>query len=207
MIVCEMQSLQRPLSASLLMGDQGSARTVQALNELSNSAGGMVYSEAGIQHMHMVQASIDQVVSKLMTAQDMLRSVTDYKPITTPEQLCYVQEPMQLPILCMPEIREMHQAGQIFGFGIPPEAVPEEDVYGRLINNGKVEVLGLKEHPGDIYQEWTFKTDDPDISWSDLDNIQSTRDFVREFLAKQKAEGGNMIDPTDYPNSFNVTIK
>lgn len=207
MDVLDLQFIQRPLSASMLMGDQGSQRTLQALNQLCNVTASTVYSDAGLAHMNMVQTSINNIVSKLVTANDILRSVTDFRPITQPDQLCYIPNPMQIPILCMPEIRELHKAGKIFGFGIPVNAVPEEDIYGRLINNGKVEVTSLKDNPEDVYQTWEWRTDDPELSFSDLDNIESTRIFLREFLAEQMKAGGDQLDPTDYPNQMNVKIK
>lgn len=207
MITMDFQVLQRPLSAGMLMGDMGSMRTVQAINNLYNQTGAAVYSEAGQAHMQMVQQSINNIVSKLVTANDMLRSITDYKAITEPEQLCYVPEPMWLPILTMPEIRELHQAGKIYGFGVPVDAVPQEDVYGRMINNGRVEIVGYKDNPDEIYQEWSMCTDDPELSWSDLDNIEATRNFIRDMLNRQSGSG-DQLDPTDYPNKFiDVKIK
>ena len=203
----DLQVLQRPLSAGILMGDQGSTRTIQAINSLYNTTGAAVYSEAGQAHYDMVQQSITNIVRKLVTANDMLRSITDYRAITEPDQLCYVPETMWLPILTMPEIRELHQAGKIYGFGVPVDAVPQEDVYGRLINNGRVEIVGYKDNPDEIYQEWTMYTDDPELSWSDLDNIEASRNFIRGMLAEQ-GRSGDQLDPTDYPNKFiDVKIK
>lgn len=201
MQVLDLQFIQRPLSASLLMGDQGSQRTLQALNQLCNVTAGTVYSEAGMMHMNMVQESINNIVSKLITAKDMLSSISDLRAITCADQLCYIPEPMQLPILCMPEIRELHQQGKIFGFGIPIDAVPKEDVYGRLINNGRVEIVGYKDNPEEIYQTWEYSTEDPDLSFSDLDNIESTRRFLKEFLAQQTSEDAQ-LDPTSYPDQI-----
>lgn len=207
MITMDLQVLQRPLSAGILMGDQGSTRTIQAINSLYNTTGAAVYSEAGQAHYDMVQQSITNIVRKLVTANDMLRSITDYRAITEPDQLCYVPETMWLPILTMPEIRELHQAGKIYGFGVPVDAVPQEDVYGRLINNGRVEIVGYKDNPDEIYQEWTMYTDDPELSWSDLDNIEASRNFIRGMLAEQ-SRSGDQLDPTDYPNKFiDVKIK
>ena len=196
MQILDLQVIQRPLSAGTLMGDTGSMRTVQAINSLYNVTGGTVYSEAGATHMSMVQQSIDNIVGKLMTANDMLRSITDFRVISEPDQLCYVPEPMQIPILCMPEIRELHKAGRIYGFGIPYDAVPEEDVYERMINNGRVEIVSYKDNPEEIYQEWTWNSDDPELSFSDLDNIEATRNFIREMLRTQEKP----LDPTGYPD-------
>lgn len=196
MQVLDIQVIQRPLSAGMLMGDAGSMRTVQAINSLYNVTGGTVYSEAGAAHAAMVQQSIDSIVGKLMTANDMLRSITDFRAITEAEQLCYVPQPMQLPILCMPEIRELHQAGRIYGFGVPVDAVPEEDVYERMINNGRVEIVSYKDNPDEIFQEWTWSSSDPELSFSDLDNIEATRNFIREMLKTQEKP----LDPTGYPD-------
>lgn len=207
MITMDLQVLQRPLSAGILMGDQGSMRTIQSINSLYNTTGAAVYSEAGQAHYEMVQQSISNIVRKLVTANDMLRSITDYRAITEPDQLCYVPETMWLPILTMPEIRELHQAGKVYGFGVPVDAVPKEDVYGRLINNGRVEIVGYKDNPEEIFQEWTMYTDDPELSWSDLDNIEASRTFIRGMLAEQ-SRSGDQLDPTDYPNKFiEVKIK
>ena len=157
--------------------------------------------------MNMVQDSINNIVTKLVTANDMLRSITDFRAITETDQLCYIPEPMQLPILCMPEIRTLHQEGAIYGFGVPVGAVPEEDIYGRLIDNGKAVVESLKDNPEEVYQTWIWNTSDPELSFSDLDNIESTRRFLREFLENQAASGDKQLDPTDFPNEMSVKLK
>ena len=204
----DIQFLQSPVSPALLMGDYGSQKTVQAINNLCNSAGGTVYSDQGLQHMTFFHDTMNNIVQNVISTESILRSLNEYRAITDQEQLCYVHPMMQLPIVCMPEIRKLHKEGLVYGFGIPVDAVPEEDVYGRLISNGEVVVESVKENPEDIYQEWIHRTDDPVLSESELDNIQTTRKFIREFLAKQEKQKDQVkLDPTDYPNPFNAIIK
>jgi len=208
MEVADIQTICQPLSAGMLMGDQGSSRTVQAINEMYGVSAGMVYSEAGTRHYQMVQQSIDNIVGKLVTASQLLRTVTEFKQINNLEQLCYVPEPMQLPILTMPEIRELHQQGKLYGFGIPADAVPDEDIYGRMINNGSANIVGYDDNPDEIYRVWEWNSEDPDLSFAELENIRTTREFVTEMLSAQRKAGGDQLDPTDYPNKFiDVTIK
>lgn len=208
MEIADVQTICQPLSAGMLMGDQGSTRTIQAINDMYGVNAGTVYSEAGSQHYLMVQQSIDNIVSKLITANDLLRTVSDFKQILDREQLCYVPEPMQLPILTMPEIRELHQQGKLYGFGVPADAVPDEDVYGRMINSGRVSIVGYDDNPEEIYRTFEWNSSDPELSLAELENIRATREFISEMLQTQREAGGDQLDPTDYPNKFiEVKIK
>jgi hypothetical protein len=100
---------------------------------------------------------------------------------------------MQEGILAFEPIKTLFEQHRIFGFGF--ESAPEEDVYGRLINNGRIDdIAEAMDKDGMVEFEWTWKSTDPDYTFEDLDNMEATREWLEKFLEETN------IDPTDYPN-------
>lgn len=116
-----------------------------------------------------------------------------YREITSEEDLQSIPSCMHDSILRYKPIKKLFDEARIFGFGW--DYVPEEDCYGRLINNGFVEdVEAAMNDKGEFELEYTFQSDDPDLSFEELESIRVTRDYIDYILNETD------IDPTDYGN-------
>jgi len=114
-------------------------------------------------------------------------------PITEEDMLRTIPTCMHMPILQYAPMKKLFDQGRIFGFGY--DFVPEEDPYGRLINNGTCEdVLASLDENDEITLTWEWRSDDPDLSFEEIDAIEETRNFIDRFLAESN------MDPTDYGN-------
>lgn len=114
--------------------------------------------------------------------------------LDTIEKFNEIPSSMFLPILTYAPVRRLLARGRVDGWGIDADRLPEEDVYGRLIDNGKVEDLlthVLTSEEGDITFEYNFSSEDPDLSFDDLDAIETTRRTVDRILAETE------LDPTN----------
>ncbi len=114
-------------------------------------------------------------------------------PITSEDQLKIIPTAMHFPILQYAPIKKLFDEGRIFGFGY--EYVPDDDPYGRLIKNGTIEDISEAiDENSEITLNWEFHSEDPDLTFEELDSIEETRLFIDKFLAESDR------DPTDYEN-------
>lgn len=123
-----------------------------------------------------------------------------YMPITNEHDLACIPQCMQIPMLMMPVMRDMFEQGMIWGWGWNPESLPEEDVYGRLIDNGRITIVpGHPEETPD-YITWEYRTTDPDLTEDQLDAIDKSRRWLAEMIYQELSENGQHRDPTDLSN-------
>lgn len=113
-----------------------------------------------------------------------LRRVEDFRDI---------HPDMHLPILWHKPVREAVIRGEMEGFeGIDASVLGEDDPFERLINNGTGEI----SEDGTFELNWRFETDDPELSYRDLDVIEEMRLFIDQELIV------NGIDPTNSRNEI-----
>lgn len=110
------------------------------------------------------------------------------------EQLANIPVCMQEGILAYEPVKLLFDKGRVYGFGF--ESAPEEDVFGRLIQNGRAEDINDDVKAGTpIVFTSTFKSTDPDVDFDEIDAMEATRKFLDKFLDETD------FDPTDYPNT------
>jgi hypothetical protein len=110
---------------------------------------------------------------------------------------------MQIPILSMPRIRQLVEQGKLYGFGVDTDAIPTEDIFGRICRNNDVEL----NPPGDWQPEYiTFShcSLDPVLEEDEIEAIDTTRRWFDSFLDEQMGKDGDLYDPTDYPNKIRI---
>jgi hypothetical protein len=114
------------------------------------------------------------------------------KPLETLDDLRDTPSIMFHPIITYAPVLNLLKQGRISGFGFDPEHIDEEDVYGRLINNGRVDdVMEAMDENGIVTFKNVWYSDDPVLTRSELDAIERTRDFVDTVIRVMK------LDPTN----------
>lgn len=100
---------------------------------------------------------------------------------------------MELAILTFAPVRQGVLEGRMDGFGYDPNTLPEEDIYGRIIDNFTCEdVEAASDDDGYYKVSGTMYSDDPDLTDDELHAIQRTRDYIRRVILVQTDR-----DPTD----------
>ena len=195
-------SLSELPSVSAVFGARGKA---DLLNQISKDwgDGGTRFGQPGDlflnNHLSFLQGLVEvynktaDVVTAAFSAftnRDKIHAITDL------EQLGVVPATMWMPILTMPKLRVLLEAGEIHGFGVEPHELPKEDETGRLIRNGSTVI-----HPGKPQQlVWVWKGTDPKYTVDEIEQLQETRQFIDSFLESQMRKPvGQRQDPTDYP--------
>lgn len=183
-----------------LLGTSGSAELIANINSrlglVSDYFGSVhdVFSRGRQAFVRNIVEPIRQVGLQVRQAANKFVKNDVYIPLVDRKDFEeYIPPCMQMPILMHEPVRRLHEQGRISGFGIAPEALPEEDAYGRLINNGVVEDLAsAMDKNGEFTVYWEYDTMDPDLSHQDLDYIEQTRDAITAMLG-----GSDRWDPTN----------
>ena len=204
------EALITPSLGSLL----GTSATSDVLSYLNNQYGnhnGVIFGQAGDPLADRFNNLMTLVQTQLVDTNMMIQQTTlavsnplQIQAITSEEQLYNTPVSMQLPILMYQPIRELFEQDRIYGYGFCKENLPQEDVFGRLIDNGKVTLnknfYADGKIPDYMVEEWV--TTDPNLTFDELDAIEATREWVEKYLREQMREGGEMRDPTDPSNKI-----
>lgn len=204
------EALITPSLGSLL----GTSATSDVLSYLNNQYGnhnGVIFGQAGDPLADRFNNLMTLVQTQLVDTNMMVQQTTlavsnplQIQAITSEEQLYNTPVSMQLPILMYQPIRELFEQDRIYGYGFCKENLPQEDVFGRLIDNGKVTLnknfYADGKIPDYMVEEWV--TTDPNLTFDELDAIEATREWVEKYLREQMREGGEMRDPTDPSNKI-----
>lgn len=174
-----------------LLGTTGSAKLLESINQQYPNAG-VIFSQASDPRSDRYAAFMRTVVDPIKEASKQLAQIKTivFDPnriyaIDSVEQLDSIPPALMIPILTEPTIRQLHQQGKLYGWGIDPASVPEEDVDGRMIDNNYC----YFNHPDESLNKdvWSFEwcSTDPERSEEDLEIIQASRNFIREFALEQ----------------------
>lgn len=201
MICKTITSLTGLPSTATLFGTTSSQGVISMINDQYRDSNGVIfamdrdpYRDKYMQFMTVVDTNARLLGNKLKLGLGVFNSDKKIIPITSPEQLDHVPRAMWLPILTYQPIRTLFENDQIFGYGLSPEVLPDEDVYGRLIHNGECEFNTITPQKE---VTWEWRTTDPFLEVAELNAIEATRGFIDQWLAEQLGPEGDRIDPTD----------
>ena len=208
-VVHDIQSLNMMPSIGAMIGNVHSPEVLERLNMASG--GGVIFGQPGdpyaerysaLRSLLMDNLNIaDQIVTK---ARELVNEPERMIPITSIDAVRDIPPCMKLPIVTYEPIRQLLEAGRINGFGIDPRFLPDEDIYGRLINNGKVLI---DKNTKDVEFAWHWKSDDPVLTDNDIEAIEQTRGWIDNWLYNEMKPGGSYIDPTDPENQISKKKK
>ena len=202
MLVHQMQTLHATPSLGALVGSITSERVISDFNAAQGGTA-VLFGQAGDPYSdryHNLMNVFNTVIAPVhIQVQAIREEITEpvYKAITCEADLMDISDNMKLPILMHKPVLELFKQDKIYGFGFDKDSLPEEDVYGRYVDNHTAEYSG-----DSIQEEITaeYCTTDPDFTANDIVAIGLSRQFVEEWLAKQLGPDGSRIDPTDMSN-------
>lgn len=187
------------VSAGSLLGTTGTSALLSSIND---SLGGSSFFGSVHDGFRDIRNSfVENIVRPIQQAAVAMQSVVNIlmnpdtiRPLVNGEDLRAIPPCMYEPIIMFPPVRLLLNQGRISGFGYDPEKLPEEDTWGRLINNGCVhDVLANVDADGDVPVDYEWRSTDPNPSFEELDAVELTRSFIFKLLET------TTLDPTDYP--------
>lgn len=184
-------------SASALLG---TAAGSEILNEINSRIGatfiGTRYSEVDNAFMRNVVLPTRQAVANAQHIAAVLTNPDVIVPLDEIEKFKEIPTSMYLPIVLYAPVRALLERGRIEGFGIDPMLLPREDPdpYGRLISNCRVNdvLTAIQQDPESAIEfVGSWSSADPDLSFTDMENIEVTRSTIDRILALTE------FDPTN----------
>lgn len=203
MQVMSLLTLPSSIPLTMLSGQYGQQGVLEELNSMwRNSGSGVIFgtdsfSERFAAFSSMLGEKINTVKETVLKAVEKVCCPNKFQEIICEDDLRHVPVCMYIPILTDPNIRPVFESGKIRGWDVDIKDLPEEDVYGRLIKNGRFNTGDL-DYDRNAPLTWTFHSDDPNLSREQLDMIEDARGFCSTFLNDQL--NGDMLDFTDLPN-------
>lgn len=173
-----------------------------------SSGGGVIFGEGVFGDRYRAftnlitdrQREINEAVEK--TVQSVM-CPDKFQVIDSQEALANVPPCMYIPILTYAPVRKLFEDGMIRGWGVGYAELPEEDVCGRMINNGRFrsdDEAWMKDPERGV--SYVVKSGDPDYTREQLNAIESSREFIDTWLEEQLGPGGDHLDMTDLPNQM-----
>ena len=136
---------------------------------------------------------MDAINLELSKTVNLILNPDKFRILNTMEDFQSIPPCMELPILMFEPIRQGVLEGRLSGFGYDPMSLPEEDDYGRLIDNFTCEdVEEASDDDGVFKLTGTIYSDDPDLSDEELYAIRKTREYIRHVILDTTDR-----DPTD----------
>ncbi len=178
-------------SIGAILGTQGHKEVLDEINRSLGSASffGSTDDPFADQHQYFVEKVIAPIQ---LVAQQFKQSFAElkepnknvFRSIVSIKDLEHgIPECMWVPIAMHPIIRELGEQSRVDMFGINPKNLPEENVYQRLIDNGRAsfDLEELKANGGKYTVEFEYRSDDPQLTDDDLEYIEDTYNFIELF--------------------------
>jgi len=191
-------------SIGTILGTVGNADVLNSINNRMSNSCFFNSSDDVFQkdRNQFIQTFIAPIKANIIKLKNITKKVKDKHPdeivaLTSDDDFIEIPPAMFLPILTYAPVKRLFEQGRIFGFGYEYENIKDqEDVYGRLINNGLVSGIRSDNLPKDGYiiHECVYKSHDPDLTFDELDMIEDTREYIDKLLETTQ------FDPTDFPN-------
>ena len=126
---------------------------------------------------------------------NMLLNPDHIRLLTSIEDLRSIPTSMEMPILLYAPVRALFEEGRVEGFGYDPDYLPQEDVYGRMIDNFACEDVAAASDDEGFYEiEATMWSDDPELEDDELYAIRRTRQYILNHVLAQTDRDPTAID-------------
>lgn len=201
--------LGQAIPLSVFTGSTGMQDVIEHMNAKWHTQGsGVIFGEGvfGERYRAFTDLVSNRQSAAIAMVEKTIQSVACpdmFQVIDSREALEHVPPCMYIPLLTHAPLRKLLEEGRIGGWGVKPEELPEEDVAGRLMNNGRFDTMN-KEWMNDPEAgvSYVFKSGDPDYTIEQLNMIETSRWFIDEFLEQSLGPNGDNVDPTDIPNEI-----
>jgi len=187
--------VDRTPTVGALLGTPGSAAIVQAINEQTGSV------RFGQQSTRFADATAHfhaKVVAPLRRGAEQVKNVAItafnpdvIRPLVTVDDFKTVPPCMYEAIVQYAPIRRLLEQGRVSAWGIDPEHLNADDMWGRLVNNGYVDDVAALDKDGYITYTTVHESTDPIWTHDDLRAIRTTRETIDDLLRDTD------LDPTN----------
>lgn len=182
------------------LGDLIGSRVSSEVFDRINSQGHVSFF--GEEFDHMRQDFINRHVRPLDTLNleisrtvNLVMNPDTFRILDTIQDFRSIPSCMEIPILLYEPVRKLAEEGRVEGFGWDITSLPEEDAFGRLINNFTCEDVREASDADGYYDiEGTMYDDDPDLTDDELYSIRKTREYILNKVLNETDRDPTAID-------------
>lgn len=153
------------------------------------------YAESFGRHIRAFADTAARADRALRDALSLFSDEDIIRPCTTLKSLRTLPPCMYKSILSMPVLYDLFREGRVQGWGeLTYEDIKGEDKrYKRLLEtNGSMTIMpGYEDPEQEDTLTWVWKTDDPDLTAQQIEDIRATRQYIEDLMATTQ------LDPTD----------
>lgn len=209
MIPLSLVDLPSAIPLSVFMGSTGMQDVIDHMNAKWHTQGsGVIFGEGtfGDRYRAFTDLVSSRQAATIRAVEKTVQSITCpnmFQIIDSQDALEHVPPCMYIPLLTFEPMRKLFEDGRIQGWGVKLDELPEEDVCGRMINDGRFDSANeeWRKDPNSGVK-YIVKTGDPDYTREQLDMIETSRGWLDTWLEEQLGPGGDELDPTDLPNQM-----
>jgi hypothetical protein len=183
-------------SLGALIGSRVSTDVFAAINSQGHSSFfGEEFDHMGQEFFNRYVRPMDQLTLDISRTVNAVLNPDQFRILDTIEDFRSIPPCMELAIAMYAPVRQGILEGRIDGFGYDPTTFPEEDVFGRLIDNFTCEdVAAAADNAGYFEVSGTMLSDDPDLTDDELHAILKTREYILNKVLAETDRDPTAID-------------
>lgn len=153
--------------------------------------------------IHNTIAKTDRII------QEVTQSVMypeHWRVIDSEEALAAAPVSMQPAILMTPGVFELFKEGKLSAWDWDPNTFPDEDMYGKQLNNGKVVIdpRDIENSPKEMVTVWNSAEKEFEMTDEQQEILEKSREFITNLLNEEMGADGQRRDITDLSNVISV---
>ena len=136
------------------------------------------FEDRFVRPMDAAAITLERVVNRLVNPDR-------WRALTTIDDFRSIPPSMELMLVTYGPMRELLREGRIDGFGYDPDTLPDEDLYGRLVDNYRCEnVLEAMDDEGRYTVTGHHRSTDPELSADDRRATWLTRRAIDRLMSE-----------------------
>lgn len=190
------ESASRMPSLGMLIGSRASSDVFDSVNSFGHkSFFGSDFDHISQEFFNRHVRPMDQLTIEISNTVNMILNPDQFRILDTMEALQSTPPCMEMSILLYEPVRKLFEQGRVEGYGYNPDTLPDEDVYGRLIDNFTCEdVAEASDEEGYYTLTGTLYSTDPDLDDDSLYAIRRSREYILNKVLAQTDRDPTAID-------------
>lgn len=187
-----------PPSIGGLFGHSASSSVIQEINsQLGSTYIGDIFSEVMVDFVDEVLAPSRDTALDIARATMSITKPNRIRALTTIDDFMDIPPVMQHMIACYKPVRELIKERRLFGFGIDPDDLPDEDPYEHIRESGYVRSVNaaIDRETGRFPITFEWHSTDKHYSLEEKDYMVETMDAI--LLDGDYNSGSGILAETD----------
>ena len=183
-------------SLGTLIGSRVSSEVFNSINNMGHSSFfGSDFDHMGSEFFNRHVRTMDSLGLELTRTVNAVLNPDRFRVLSSIEDFRSIPLCMEMSIVMFEPVRKAIEEGRMEGFGYDPSTLPEEDIFGRLIDNFACnDVAKASDDEGWYPISATLYTDDPVMDDDQLYAIRKTRDYILGHILAETDRDPTCID-------------